>query len=461
MPIYPAVGMFPRFPEGSSMRVLRTRTRTTLVACLFGLLSPGLQAADHGHGGGEAAPRKGETARRAEPEPRSARDSRAAAVEEESVGSRRSKGKSRDTMSSEDAIEQLSTRIVEKLGAMRADSARRTEESRIVVTPKAAPRPAAGASMVRTAYGAAESDVAAQRAKAHGEAGAAPARHAAQAAPGHGPSADAGSTNSPTATALAAAHRQTAGHGSAVRTATAGQAAAASAAPSGHGDGHAHWSYGGETGPEHWGRLKPEFAKCSAGTRQSPIDIREGFKVELDPIRFDYRPSGFGVVDNGHTVQVNLAPGNAITVGGRRYDLVQFHFHRPSEERIEGRQYDMVAHMVHKDAEGRLAVVAVLIERGNAHPAIQTVWNNLPLERNEELAAQVALDVGQLLPAERSYFTYMGSLTTPPCSEGVLWMVLKTPVQVSEQQVAIFSRLYPMNARPVQVTAGRVIKESN
>ena len=223
----------------------------------------------------------------------------------------------------------------------------------------------------------------------------------------------------------------------------------------------AHWEYQGDAGPASWGKLKPEFTQCATGTRQSPIDIRDGIKVELDAVRFDYKPSNFRVIDNGHTVQVNVASGNAIEVIGRRYDLVQFHFHRPSEERINGRVFDMVAHLVHKDAEGRLAVVAVLLDRGSAHPIIQTVWNNLPLEKGEELPARATLDLHALLPADRSYYTYMGSLTTPPCSEGVLWMVMKEPVTVSPEQIGIFSRLYPMNARPIQSVSGRLIKESN
>jgi len=226
--------------------------------------------------------------------------------------------------------------------------------------------------------------------------------------------------------------------------------------------GHAaHWDYQGDAGPQSWGRLKPEFAKCASGERQSPIDIRDGLKLQLEPVQFDYRPSRFRVIDNGHTVQVNVAGGNAIETMGRRYSLVQFHFHRPSEERIEGRQFDMVAHLVHKDIEGRLAVVAVLLDQGSAHPLVQTVWNNLPLEKGEEVSAKAMLDLNALLPAERSYFTYMGSLTTPPCSEGVLWMVMKQPVQISPEQIGIFSRLYPMNARPVQSASGRLIKESN
>ncbi len=222
-----------------------------------------------------------------------------------------------------------------------------------------------------------------------------------------------------------------------------------------------HWDYQGEAGPQSWARLAPEFAKCSTGMRQSPIDIHDGIKVQLDAVQFDYRPSGFRVIDNGHTVQVNPATGNSIEVLGRRYELVQFHFHRPSEERIDGRQFDMVAHLVHKDVDGRLAVVAVLLDRGSAQPLVQTVWNNLPLEKGEEVAARTPLDPAALLPADRSYYTYMGSLTTPPCSEGVLWMVMKQPVTIAAEQIAIFARLYPMNARPIQQAAGRLIKESN
>jgi carbonic anhydrase len=222
-----------------------------------------------------------------------------------------------------------------------------------------------------------------------------------------------------------------------------------------------HWSYDGQAGPEAWARLNPEFAKCGSGQRQSPIDIRGGIRVDMDPIQFDYRPTGFRVIDNGHTVQVNVGGGNAIEVQGRRYDLVQFHFHRPSEERIDGRLFDMVAHLVHKDAEGRLAVVAVLLDRGSAQPLVQQVWNNLPLEKHEELAAKAPLDLNQLLPQDKRYYAYMGSLTTPPCSEGVLWMVMQQPVPIAQEQINVFARLYPMNARPIQSAAGRLIKQSN
>jgi carbonic anhydrase len=260
----------------------------------------------------------------------------------------------------------------------------------------------------------------------------------------------------PGAAATAGAHR------------AAARSAEGAAALPGAADPHAanallptHWDYAGTGGPDAWGRLQPEYAKCSTGMRQSPIDIRGGIAVDLEPIQFDYRPSAFSVVDNGHTVQVNVEAGNAITITGRRYELVQFHFHRPSEERIDGRQFDMVAHLVHKDPEGRLAVVAVLLDRGSAQPIVQAVWNNLPLEKGDEVRAGSRIDLAQLLPGDKRYYTYMGSLTTPPCSEGVLWMVMKEPVPVSPEQVAIFSRLYPMNARPIQQASGRLIKQSN
>jgi carbonic anhydrase len=236
----------------------------------------------------------------------------------------------------------------------------------------------------------------------------------------------------------------------------------AAAAPAKHDAAEApHWSYDGEGGPAAWGQMKPEFSACSAGRRQSPIDIREGIRLALDPVTFDYRPSAFKVNDNGHTIQVNLAAGNSIEVLGQRFELIQFHFHRPSEESIDGRRFDMVAHFVHKSLEGRLAVVAVLIERGSAQGQLQQVWNNLPLEKGDSVSARGLLDLERLLPTERGYFTYMGSLTTPPCSEGVLWMVMKQPLQASAEQLGVFARLYPMNARPIQSASGRLIKESN
>lgn len=245
--------------------------------------------------------------------------------------------------------------------------------------------------------------------------------------------------------AAAAPRKRSAGGGGAAR-------------PAGRGGPALPWSYDGATGPDHWASLRPEYALCGKGERQSPIDIRDGIGVVLDPIGFDYQSSGFAVVDTGRTVQVDVAPGNFIEVMGRRYQLEHIEFRRPAEERIQGRQFDMGAHLVHKDAEGNTAVVAVLLDRGAPQPVVQSVWNNLPLEKGERLAARQGIDVSALLPSDRRYFTYMGSMTTPPCREGVLWMVMKSPVAVSSDQLAIFSRLYPMNARPVQAAAGRLIK---
>jgi carbonic anhydrase len=222
-----------------------------------------------------------------------------------------------------------------------------------------------------------------------------------------------------------------------------------------------HWSYEGETGPQAWAKLAPEYAKCGNGERQSPIDIRDGMKLELEPIAFEYRPSVFKLVDNGHAIQANVSSSNFMRVIGRRFRLVQLHFHRPSEEAINGKRFEMVVHLVHKDGEDRLAVVAVLVDSGARQPEFQTVLNNLPLEKGEKFAAAITLDANQILPENRNYFIYMGSLTTPPCTEDVLWVVIKQPVQASREQLNLFSRMYPMNSRPIQASMGRVIKESN
>jgi carbonic anhydrase len=224
----------------------------------------------------------------------------------------------------------------------------------------------------------------------------------------------------------------------------------------------AHWSYQGAGSPEQWGKLNAEYAACAAGKRQSPIDIKDGAKLELEPIKFDYKPSALRIIDNGHTVQVNYAEGSSITVAGERYELQQFHFHRPSEERIDGRVYDMVAHLVHRSADGRLAVVAVLFETAPQPNAfIRGLWPHLPLEQGREVSpTDVQIDASNVLPDVRTYYAYMGSLTTPPCTEGVLWLVMKTPVPLAQEQVAVFGKVYSMNARPVQAPNGRLIKES-
>ncbi|MDO8960065.1 MAG: carbonic anhydrase family protein [Rhodocyclaceae bacterium] len=221
------------------------------------------------------------------------------------------------------------------------------------------------------------------------------------------------------------------------------------------------WGYAGPGAPENWAKLHPHYIVCGTGKRQSPIDIRGGIKVDLDPIRFDYRNTLFRITDNGHTVQVDVAEGNAITVTGRSYQLQHLQFHRPSEVRINGKPFDMAVHLVHKDYDNNLAIIAVLLEKGAEHPVIQTLWNHLPLEVGMEVAPpSAAIDLAKLLPAGREYYTYMGSLTTPPCTENVTWMVFKEAVQISPEQSSIFARLYPNNARPVQPAHDRLIKES-
>ena len=224
-----------------------------------------------------------------------------------------------------------------------------------------------------------------------------------------------------------------------------------------------HWGYEGHGGPAHWAALEHEFASCKIGHAQSPIDIRtKAIKGEALPaIEFAYKPGAAKIVDNGHTIQVVPAPGDAITIGGHRYELTQFHFHKPSEESIDGKRRDMVAHFVHKDESGKLAVVAVLLQTGATNPMVAALWNNLPAHKESEVDVKgVQIDPADLLPSDRGYYTFEGSLTTPPCSEGVTWYVLKSPAQLSSGEIARFGKAYPMNARPVQPLNGRVVRAS-
>ena len=222
-----------------------------------------------------------------------------------------------------------------------------------------------------------------------------------------------------------------------------------------------HWTYTGEASAKHWGDLDPAFAECKMGHHQSPINISKTEKARLDPIEFHYQESPLKVTDNGHTIQVSYAAGSFITVGGHRYNLMQFHFHHPSEEKIHGKGWPMAAHLVHADDSGKLAVVAVLLEPGMANATIQSVWDNLPKEKDAARAVDnVRVDAGNLLPQDHGYYTFAGSLTTPPCSEDVTWFVLKTPATISAAELAAFTRLYPLDARPVQPLYGRVVKET-
>jgi carbonic anhydrase len=225
---------------------------------------------------------------------------------------------------------------------------------------------------------------------------------------------------------------------------------------------HPHWSYSGASGPQKWGTLEEDYSSCGLGKRQSPIDIRNGLaeKADLPPIEFHYKPTALKIIDNGHSVQINYEPGSYITVGGRRFELVQFHFHKPSEEKVNGKAYDMVAHLVHRNQDGKLAVVAVLLEKGSANPLIGTLWDNIPAQKGSEQAPGIRIDASALIPENTAYYTFAGSLTTPPCTEGVTWFVLRNPTTLSADQIARFARSYPMNARPVQPLNGREIRAS-
>ncbi len=225
---------------------------------------------------------------------------------------------------------------------------------------------------------------------------------------------------------------------------------------------HVEWAYEGEGAPANWDKLRPDYATCGSGKRQSPIDIRGGIKVDLENIAIDYKPTHFRITDTGYTIRVDVGEGSTIRVMEREFQLLYMDFHRPSEERINGKGFDMAAHFVHRDFDGKLAVIAVVLERGSEHPLVQTLWNNMPLERGMSVEPAAVINPAHLLPPreQRAYYTYMGSLTTPPCTEDVLWMVFRQPLQVSPQQISIFARLYPQNARPVQPTNGRLIKET-
>lgn len=230
-----------------------------------------------------------------------------------------------------------------------------------------------------------------------------------------------------------------------------------------HAGGEAHWSYEGLNGPPAWGKLKPEFNVCAIGKRQSPINIEATNTLQgpAEALQFNYQPSDGTVVNNGHTIQVDLNGENSVTVRGSVYRLVQFHFHHPSEERVNYQGFAMVAHLVHKNVEGQLAVVAVLLDPGVANALINKVWTYMPLDTGDRVRMPTGvIDMNELLPKDQRYYQFMGSLTTPPCSEGVLWMVLKQPTTVSREQIKLFSQLFPNNARPVQPVNGRPVRDA-
>ncbi len=222
-----------------------------------------------------------------------------------------------------------------------------------------------------------------------------------------------------------------------------------------------HWGYTGHGGPEHWGELSDDFKMCLIGKNQSPIDLRTEsmFDTKLPAIRFHYATKTKDVVDNGHTEQVDIVPGSYIVVDGIKFELKQFHFHTPSENKIDGRSFPLEAHFVHADEHGNLAVVALMFKYGKPNPVIDKIWSRMPKKagKKHDLTMK-AQEIKRLLPKNRDYYRFNGSLTTPPCSEGVRWLVLKHPVTISKKQVRRFAKIMGhANNRPVQPINARVI----
>lgn len=234
---------------------------------------------------------------------------------------------------------------------------------------------------------------------------------------------------------------------------------AAFAAERGH-DTHTHWSYEGAGGPQHWAELEEGYRACGDGKNQSPVNLTRFVKGELPPIEFHYQASGDQVVNNGHTIQVNFPPGSSITVAGHTFALKQFHAHAPSEHLINGKSFPLEAHFVHADDAGNLAVVAVMFEEGAANPELEKAWRAMPQHVGEKAVLKDKVLGTAIMPADKHYYRYNGSLTTPPCTEGVTWLVLKQPVTASREQIERFARIlhYPNN-RPVQPLNARFVLE--
>ena len=218
----------------------------------------------------------------------------------------------------------------------------------------------------------------------------------------------------------------------------------------------AHWTYEGEEGPDHWGDLSTDYAACSTGKKQSPVDLTSADQKDLINIAFHYQPSKVNIINNGHTIQVNYDAGSYIEVDGMRYDLLQFHFHAPSEHSVNGKLAEAEVHLVHKNKDGGLAVVGVLIEKGESdNNAIQSFWNSLPATAASAQTLDAQVDSNNFLPAVQTTYRYDGSLTTPPCTEGVKWMVMTQPITFSEAQLANYTKLFEGTNRPVQDLNGR------
>lgn len=223
-----------------------------------------------------------------------------------------------------------------------------------------------------------------------------------------------------------------------------------------------HWTYEGEEGPSHWGELDQTYAVCGTGKSQSPIDVANPSAQDLTNISFHYQPSEVNILNNGHTVQVNYDPGSYIELDSVRYDVLQFHYHAPSEHTVDGESFPAELHIVHKNANGILAVVGILLKEGTENAAYQPFISNLPAEKTAAKDAGVKINAMDLIPSVQTTFRYNGSLTTPPCTEGVNWLLMTTPVALSIQQLTAFDSLFEGgNNRPVQLINDRTLIEDN
>ncbi len=224
----------------------------------------------------------------------------------------------------------------------------------------------------------------------------------------------------------------------------------------------APWDYEGKRGALEWGKLDPAYQACSRGHEQSPIDIRGArLNKALQPIEFHYIAGPVTLEDNGHTIVAHVDPGSYIVNGGVRYDLVQFHFHHPGEEAVKGKLTDMDIHLVHQSAEGKQVVIAIRLTEDITTPPnalLATLWQHLPAKAGTSNKVTEMINPGGLLPADRGYWTYMGSLTAPPCTEGVRWYIFEQEVTLSRDQLRAFANLYKINSRPLQDLHGRRIE---
>lgn len=221
----------------------------------------------------------------------------------------------------------------------------------------------------------------------------------------------------------------------------------------------AEWGYEGPGAPENWGRLSAEYAGCDTGTTQSPINLADATRTDLPDPQFNYQPTPAAIENLGHTLQVNYTPGSTMSVGDARYELAQFHFHTPGEHQLNGREYPAELHLVHQGQDGKLAVVGVFIEEGSANEALSRLWNQLPKAKGQtSQASSVQVNAAELLPSERQHFLYPGSLTTPPCTEGVTWMVMDEPIEMSAEQISALRSIIGTSNRPVQPLGTRELR---